>query len=334
MGIVQEGAFVVPQYLRAVDGPDGKVHLGQPPGGLVALLPVQAQVLKHALMLAHKLLALDEHAAAAAAGVHHPATEGLQHGHQQLDDAARRIELPPLLAFCQGKLTQKILKHMSQHVGALLRRIPESDVGYQVDEPAQVGRVETGPGVDLGQHAGKLAVLLFDGFHGLVQQHADVRLLGMIAQVRPAGGYGHKKDVLGQIFVAVLGVGPLVLAFPGGQRGMQGLESIGDVLEEDQSKYHMLVLGGIDIFTQLVRRTPKLLFQRLLRLFFFGTCHGISLCKVMKRYAQDDSRTCVGGKAFSKQERSDGRGGTHVKNGVCPTRNTAIKKAPASLQVP
>ncbi len=33
MGVVEEGAFVVPANLGGVDAPDGEVHFGQTPGG-------------------------------------------------------------------------------------------------------------------------------------------------------------------------------------------------------------------------------------------------------------------------------------------------------------
>ena len=48
--VVQEGAFVVPFDLRAVDAANGEVHLGQPPGGLVALLAVDGDVVDAALV--------------------------------------------------------------------------------------------------------------------------------------------------------------------------------------------------------------------------------------------------------------------------------------------
>src|SRR4030042_2332236 len=40
MHIIQKRTFVVTLYVAAVDMTDSKVHLGQSPGGLIALLPV------------------------------------------------------------------------------------------------------------------------------------------------------------------------------------------------------------------------------------------------------------------------------------------------------
>jgi hypothetical protein len=48
----------------------------------------------------------------------------------------------------------------------------------------------------------------------------------------PAGVPRHPEDVLGQVFLGILGVG-VELAF---ERGVLGLESVRDVLEEDQAE--------------------------------------------------------------------------------------------------
>ena len=56
VGVVEERAFVVPFNLRAVDAANGEVHLGQPPGRLVALLSEDGNVIDAALVLFHKPL--------------------------------------------------------------------------------------------------------------------------------------------------------------------------------------------------------------------------------------------------------------------------------------
>jgi hypothetical protein len=38
MGIIQKRAFVIPFPLKTIDFPNGQVHLGHSPGGLVAFL--------------------------------------------------------------------------------------------------------------------------------------------------------------------------------------------------------------------------------------------------------------------------------------------------------
>ena len=117
--IVEERTFGVPLHLRGIYSTDGKVHLAQSPGGLVAFLPVNRNVLYPSLMLLHKLFALHKHTARTAAWVEHPAFVRLQHIHKQFNDTSRRIELSALLAFGQSELAEEILEHMSKQVGAL-----------------------------------------------------------------------------------------------------------------------------------------------------------------------------------------------------------------------
>ncbi len=44
VSVVEKGAFVVLFHLRRINAAYGEVHLGQPPGGLVTLLPVDEDV--------------------------------------------------------------------------------------------------------------------------------------------------------------------------------------------------------------------------------------------------------------------------------------------------
>ena len=83
MAVVQKRAFVIPEHLRTVNTPDRQIHPGQTPGGLVAFLPVNGNVVYPSLMVGHKLFRLHKHAAGAAAGVEHAAFVGFQHLHQQ-----------------------------------------------------------------------------------------------------------------------------------------------------------------------------------------------------------------------------------------------------------
>ena len=59
----------------------------QPPGGLVAFLAVDGEVVHLAAMVFYKLLGLDEHASRAATGVKDPAFKGLQHFDQKIGRA-------------------------------------------------------------------------------------------------------------------------------------------------------------------------------------------------------------------------------------------------------
>ena len=60
-GVLVEAALVVPADV-GVDAPHGKVHPGQPPGGVVALLAVDGDVADAPAMLGDELFGLDEHA--------------------------------------------------------------------------------------------------------------------------------------------------------------------------------------------------------------------------------------------------------------------------------
>src|SRR5690606_32745104 len=59
--VLVEAALVVPADI-GVDAAHGQVHLGQAPGGVVALLAIDGDVADAPAMLQHKLLALHEHA--------------------------------------------------------------------------------------------------------------------------------------------------------------------------------------------------------------------------------------------------------------------------------
>ena len=72
--------------------------------------------------------------------------------------------------------------------------------------------------------------------------------------MRPPRLCWHPEHVLGGIFVGVLG-GVRVL---GQQLGAPRLESVGDVLEEDQPERDMLVIRGLKVLAQLVGGEEKL----------------------------------------------------------------------------
>ncbi len=66
----------------AVNTADGKVHFGQPPGGMVGLLTVYAYIPNVAAMSLDKLFRLYKHAPGAAARVKYPAFIRCQHFNQ------------------------------------------------------------------------------------------------------------------------------------------------------------------------------------------------------------------------------------------------------------
>ena len=100
-----EAAFVVPSDAAGVDATDGEVHLGQAPGGVVALLAIEGELADAAAMGFQKPLGLHEHATRAAARVIYPALdatrrvrEGFEHFHQHAHDGAGGVEFAAALA--------------------------------------------------------------------------------------------------------------------------------------------------------------------------------------------------------------------------------------------
>ena len=85
-----------------------------------------------------------------------------------------------------------------------------------------------------------------------------VGLLGAGLQVRPARVRRHPEDVLGFVFVRILGIGAGVVAFAGDELGVVLLEGVGDVLEEDQAEDDVLVLRRVHVVAQLVGGEPEL----------------------------------------------------------------------------
>src|SRR5690606_8305911 len=108
-------AFVIPEYLR-IDTANRQVHLGEPPGGVVALLPIDRDVADTAAVLEHELLALHEHAPRAAAGVIDASRIRFQHFHQRADNRARGIELAAALAFRACELAEEIFVDTAEHI--------------------------------------------------------------------------------------------------------------------------------------------------------------------------------------------------------------------------
>ncbi len=57
---------------------------------------------------------------------------------------------------------------------------------------------------------------------------------------------------------------------------LPGLERVGDVLEEEQAKDHVLVLGGVHRAAQLVCGGPESVFKSDARFLRFRFCHDYS----------------------------------------------------------
>ena len=136
-----------------VDAAQREVHLGEPPGRVVRLLSVDADVAQPASVRRDELLGLHEHAGRAAAGVVDTALVRLDHLDQQLDHAARRVELAALLPFGAGELREEVLVYAAQDVLRATLPVADADVGDHVDELAETYLVQTGTGVIARQHA-------------------------------------------------------------------------------------------------------------------------------------------------------------------------------------
>jgi hypothetical protein len=132
----------------------------------------------------------------------------------------------------------------------------ETDVAHQVDELAEPLLVEAGARVVLGQHALEGRIVALDGGHRVVHESADGWLRRIAFEVRPARLLGHPEDADGAILVGVLGIG--ALGPLGVQLGVLGLEGVRDVLEEDQAEDDVLVLGGVHVVAEGIRRLPQL----------------------------------------------------------------------------
>ena len=118
--VLVEAALVVPADV-GVDAAHGEVHLGQPPGGVVALLAVDGDVADAAAVALHERLGLHEHAARAAARVIDAALVRFQHFHQHAHDRAGRVELAAALALRAGEAAEEIFIDAAEQVLAPCR---------------------------------------------------------------------------------------------------------------------------------------------------------------------------------------------------------------------
>ena len=125
-----------------VDAADGEVHLGQPPGGVVGLLAVDARCRRSGRRGPRRTSRSDEHAAGAAAGVVDAALVRREHLDQHADHAAGRVELAALLALGAGELGEEVLVDAAEDVLGAVLRVAQADVADQVDQFAQALLVE------------------------------------------------------------------------------------------------------------------------------------------------------------------------------------------------
>ena len=197
-----------------------------------------------------ELLRLHEHAARAAARVIDAALVRLDHLDQHPNHRLRGEELAAALALGAREAGQEILIDPPQQVLGLVRLLAQRNARDQVDQFAEHHLVERRSGILLGQHTLERSVRRLDRQHRVVDQFADGRLLGVGLEVRPAGILRNPEDVLGRVFVLVLGVGILIRQ----QSLISSLEGVRDVFQEDQAEDDVLVFRRLQVLPEFVSR--------------------------------------------------------------------------------
>ena len=104
-------------------------------------------------------------------------------------------------------------------------------------------------------------VVALDRDHGVIDDLADLGLLGAVLEIGPARAGRNPEDIEGFVFVRVFRIGAGVVAFAGEQRRVVFLEGVGDVFEEDEAEDDVLVFGRVHVGAQLVGGEPELGFE-------------------------------------------------------------------------
>ena len=251
----------------SLDAPDGEVHPGEPPGRVVRFLTVDRDIGPGspggffsisiaAGVRTDEFDRLHEHAGGTAAGVVDPAPVGLQHLNQQLDHAARRVELAAFLALGTREPRQEVLVDAAEHIRGPGSLIAYRDVTDEVDNLAEPLLVERGAGVVLGEHALERRVVALYAGHRLVDKLADGGLPGLGLEMCPARLGRHPEDVVGAVFIRVFRISALLFPFTF-EDGVLLLEGIRDIFQKDEAKDDMLVFSGIHAAPQGVGHAPQ-----------------------------------------------------------------------------
>ena len=255
MAVIQESVGGVCAQV-GLDAPDGQVHLRHFPGGGVAVLAVNGDVVDVAAVALHKFCGLNKHAAAAAAGIVHPALEGLQHLHKRAHHAGGREKFASALAFLLRKHGQAVFISAAQDVlfAAVLDHL---DIGEQIHHVAQAALIQFRPGKILGQNILEPLVFFLDGAHGVIDHRADFRGVGLGGNLAPSCPGRHEKDALGGVLVPIL-LEAVALVH---QRLVLLLKTVGNVLEKDQPKHDVFVFRCVHVSPQHTGRIPDLFFK-------------------------------------------------------------------------
>ena len=112
--------------------PDGQVHLTQPPGGRVGLLPKDGDIVALSAVRFDELSPTGRISHPNPARVIDAPTIRLQNLDQQADNRGRRVELSTLLAFSAGKLAQEVLVRRAPGCPGLALTITKANRTVQV----------------------------------------------------------------------------------------------------------------------------------------------------------------------------------------------------------
>lgn len=121
--------------------------------------------------------------------------------------------------------------------------------------------VERGPGVLFRQDAFEARVVSLDRDHRVIDDLADLGLLGAVLEIGPTRAGWNPEDVESFVFVRVFGICARVVSLAGEQRGVVLLEAVGDVFKEDEAEDDVLVFGRVHVAAQLVGGEPELGFE-------------------------------------------------------------------------
>ena len=265
----QEGVGGILAQVR-FDAADGKVHLGQLPGGGVGVLAIDRDILNIAAVVLDEFGRLDKHTARAAAGVVHPPAEGLEHLHQSPNHARRREELAAPLALLLGKHGQTVFIGAAQNI-LLAAAVDHLDVGEQVHYIPQAALVQLGPGKIFRQDVLQARILLLDGPHGVVDHQADFGAVGLGGDLLPPCPLRDVEYPLGKVLVLVI-FEAVALSY---QLLVLILKAVRDVFQKNQPQDHALVFRCVQVAAQNAGGVPDLLFKPNIGGVFL--CHGVNL---------------------------------------------------------
>ena len=194
---------VAPTFAQVgIQTADGKVHMGHLPGVGVELLTEDVDLAEVALMLLHKLGALDEHAARTAGWVVDTPLERLEHLDDGTHNARWRIELTARRLGLGGKVLQAVFVDTAEEVDALAMGV-HVHVVENLHHLAQTDLVDFRTGIVIGHHLLELGILLPNLFECMVDDLSNLRAVRHAGNVLPPGILRHPKNVFGSIFVAV-----------------------------------------------------------------------------------------------------------------------------------